>query len=706
MHRDEHVEPMDGLPPDFPAARGRRQGAREAGREPASGALPRPASSPAPGDDALGRAIDHLLSLQSARGDWEGEMVWNTMILSQLVIVRAVCGRPFDEKERRGMIRHFEVSQTADGAWGMHPESGGFVFFTALGYVALRLLGVGPDEPIAQRARSWLHAQPGAVLSIPTWGKYWLSFIGLYEYEGTNPCPPEMYALPSWLPIHPSKWYCHTRNIYMALSWLYGSRFRADLGPITAALRDELYGAPYDSIDFAAHRHDVAKSDLHVAPSLGVRASAEAMRMYERAPSRPLRRRALEHCFEQIVYEQRATRYQGLSPVNGLLNTLALHARDPGDPDVARSLAGVTAWKWEDEAEGIRYCGARSNTWDTAFAMQALLGALARRSLPAAERARCREALGRGYAFLRGAQLTTELLGHHTAHRDPALGGFCFSDGVHRWPVSDCTAEALSAILGLHAAGDLAPPPPERIPGARIALAARFILSRQNDDGGFGTYERRRGGPLLEGINNTEMYGNCMTERSYVECTASSVTALAHLREAPPAELTKRDRAQIDRAIDRGVARIRGAQRPDGGYLGFWGVNFTSAIWHVVKALRAAGALSSDPTLARAAAWLASHQRADGGWGEHYSGCLEDRYVEHPESQPVMTAWAVLALVEVLGPHARAVERGLAWLSERQRADGSWAQGAVNGVFFGSAMLDYRYYKAYFPAWALALGTT
>ena len=663
-------------------------------------------SAPAAPTDALGRALDHLLALQGARGDWEGEMVWNTMILSQLVIVRTVCGRGFTDIERRGMIRHYEVSQTQDGAWGMHPDSGGFVFFTTLGYVALRLLGVGPDEPITRRAQKWLRAQPGGVLSVPTWGKYWLAFIGLYEYEGANPCPPEMYALPSWLPIHPSKWYCHTRNIYMGLAWLYGSRFRADLGPITTALRDELYGVPYETIDFAAHRHDVAKSDIYVAPSLGVRASAEAMRLWERVPSGPIRRRALVHCFEQIVFEQRSTNYQGLSPVNALLNTLALFAHDPRDPDVALSLDGVEAWKWQDEVEGIRYCGARSNTWDTAFVIQALVAALARGDIPAADRARAGEALRRGYAFLREVQMVEEIPGHRGAHRDPALGGWCFSDGTHRWPVSDCTAEALTAVLALHNNAELAPPKSERISGGRLALAARFILSRQNEDGGFGTYERRRGGPLLEGINNTEMYGNCMTERSYIECTASSVSALAHLRDAAPAELTLDDRARIGRAIERGVQLLRDVQRPDGGYPGFWGVNFTYAIWHVTKALRAVGAPPSDPTLQRAAAWLTAHQRKDGGWGEHYTGCLEDRYVEHPESQPVMTAWALLALLDIVGPKAPAVERGLAWLRERQRADGSWKATAVNGVFFGSAMLDYRYYKAYFPAWALARGTT
>ena len=112
--------------------------------------------------------------------------------------------------------------------------------------------------------------------------------------------------------------------------------------------------------------------------------------------------------------------------------------------------------------------------------------------------------------------------------------------------------------------------------------------------------------------------------------------------------------------------------------------------------------MKSRAALIRAAAWLVQRQRADGGWGEHYSGCRDDRYVEHPESQPVMTAWALLALLEVAGPQAPAVRSGIDWLIGRQLADGGWPPGAVNGVFFGSAMLHYRLYPAYFPAWALA----
>src|SRR4029434_8479382 len=86
------------------------------------------------------RALDHLLTLQSARGDWEGEMVWCSMITAQYAIVRHAVGRPVDAATRAGLLRYFQHARGPDGAWGLHLESSGYVFVTTLVYVALRLL--------------------------------------------------------------------------------------------------------------------------------------------------------------------------------------------------------------------------------------------------------------------------------------------------------------------------------------------------------------------------------------------------------------------------------------------------------------------------------------------------------------------------------------------------------------------------------------
>jgi lanosterol synthase len=642
-------------------------------------------------DDALDRSLRHLLTLQRREGCWEGEMVWCTMILSQYVIVQHAARRAWDDETRRRIVRHYEVTRTAEGAWGLHPESGGYVFTTTLAYVALRLLGLDAEHSLLTPARRWLHAQPGGVPAIPTWGKLWLALLDLYDYAGMNPVPPELFLLPRGLPFHPHNYYCHTRYIYLALASLYGSRFRASLGPLRDPLRRELYQVPYETIDFARHRHDLAATDLYVRPGAALCRAGDLLALYERCPIRPLRRRALRHGFERVLYEQRTSRYQALSPVSGLLNCLVLLAHDPNHPDLRPSLEGLESWKWEDEEEGLRYAGARSHTWDTALAVQALLAD------PSAAR-QAEEPLRRAYDFLREAQLTAEIPTPRAEGRDPVLGGWCFSDGRHRWPVSDCTAEALSAILGLHALFGRGWPGSGRINDERLSQAVTFLLARQNRDGGFGTYERRRGSALLEALNPSEMFGQCMTERSYLECTGSALAALGHFRAAYP----NARQAEVEGALGRGVRFLRRQQRPDGAFPGFWGINFTYATFHVVRGLRAAGLPAADPVLRRAAGWLAGKQRADGGWGEHHSSCLLGRYVEHPESQAVMTSWALLALLEVADPGARPIADGVAWLRARQRPDGSWPRQAVNGVFFGTAMLDYRLYPAYFPAWALA----
>ncbi len=402
-----------------------------------------------------------------------------------------------------------------------------------------------------------------------------------------------------------------------------------------------------------------------------------------------MRRRALARCLERILDEQRLTGYHALSPVNGLLDCLAIWAADPRHPDLGPSLEGLEAWRWED-GDGIRYAGARSNSWDTAFAMRALAESRDRRAAGALERA------GR---FLGAAQMREELPRRREAGREPILGGWCFSDGRHRWPVSDCTAEAVSAVLAAAGSADAAPATvaAPALPLASLRRAAEFILARQNRDGGFGTYEARRGPAWLERLNPSEMFGRCMVEGSYVECTASCIEALARL--------AARDAALVARgqpAIAAGVQFLRSRQRSDGSVPAAWGIDFTYGAFHFVKGLRAAGVPREDPALERAAQWLRARQRPDGGWGEHWSGCREGRYVEHPESQPVMTAWAVLALLEVAAGDDPVVVRGVRWLLDHQRPEGGWPRGAVNGVFFGSAMLDYRLYPAYFPAWALA----
>ena len=145
-------------------------------------------------NDASERATEALAGLQRADGSWEGEVVWCPVITAQVVILGAITRREVSAERRRLLLRQFAVTRRPDGGWGLHPESNSYRFVTTLVYVAARLLGETPDHPMLAGARAFLDREPGGVFSLPQWGKVWLSFIGLYDPRGLNPCPPNCFC--------------------------------------------------------------------------------------------------------------------------------------------------------------------------------------------------------------------------------------------------------------------------------------------------------------------------------------------------------------------------------------------------------------------------------------------------------------------------------------------------------------------------------
>ena len=642
---------------------------------------------------AIDRATASLISQQGSDGGFEGEVVWCPVITAQVAIAKIVTGRQPNEESKAAILRHFAATRRPDGGWGLHPESHSYRFVTVLVYVAARLLGVAADDPLLAPARAFLASTPDDVWGLPSWGKFWLSLLGVYDRRDLHPIPPEIFLIPRSFPLSPYRFHCHTRYILLGFAYLWGRGAVFDIGPMARELRYEIFGTDRRGSRYS-ERHALAATDAYVRPSQVLRISYEVMRAAEAARrlipgAKRLRDRALDHCRSAILFEQSASNFQGLSPVNGVLNTLALWFDDPEGEATERSVAGLDAWAWWDGSDELRYAGARSGVWDTAFAVQAL-------STASDEAPKISLAVARAIEHLRSLQLVVPLEGAAPMQRDPVEGGWCFGSNAHRWPVSDCTAEVLSAIGA--ARHHLSPS--DMMGPTSLADAVRFILSRQNDDGGFATYERRRGNSLLEHLNPTELFGQCMTERSYIECTGSCLRALAEVRSLI------QDAALHDRmisALRQGRDFLLSQQSSDGSWPGFWGINRIYGTLFALWGLRAAGCDGTHPALCRAAAWLRATQRSDGAWGEHFSGCLSQSYVPSEKGRISSTAWAMLALLAATDGVADAsVERAAAWLVRQQEQGGGWPHDGVNGAFFGTAMIDYRLYSSIFPLWALS----
>jgi squalene/oxidosqualene cyclase-like protein len=236
-----------------------------------------------------------------------------------------------------------------------------------------------------------------------------------------------------------------------------------------------------------------------------------------------------------------------------------------------------------------------------------------------------------------------------------------------------------------------------RIPEELLRDSVRLMLSWQNDDGGWATYERQRAGAWLEALNPSQIFGDIMVDYSYVECSSAVMQGLAVAKKRFPGEFDK----EIDAALAKGERFLRSKQRQDGSFEGSWAVCFTYGTWFGVSGLLAAGVSPRDPAIVRACEFLLSKQRKDGAWGEHHTSCSERRWVDHPEGHAANTSWALLTLVRANCAAREQMRRAAQWLIDRQDSDGSWPRESLVGVFNRTCMINYENYRRYFPLWAL-----
>ena len=648
---------------------------------------------------AMGRALENLARLQGDDGAWPGDYGGPMFLLPMhLALCHAAGEVPVARRE--GMIAYFSSVQRADGSVGLHAEDRrGSMFCTALTYVGLRVLGLPPDDGRVVRMRAWIH-EHGTPLGAAAWGKFTLCLLGLYDWRGIHPVLPELWLLPESAPMHPRRFWCHCRQVYLPMAWLYGRRATVPEGPLVRALREELYAGAWDRIDWASHRDTLASGEGYRPPTTALRAVNRAMDAIERgvrvAP-RSIRARAMDELFRHIAYEDQVTSDIDIGPVNKVLNAFVHHFEDPGGPRFRRSFAACDDYLW-DGHDGTKMQGYNSSKlWDTAFALQAIVATPAGQGLvrghgaPPDAAASLEGMVAKAYGYVRDNQILDDVPDAARFFRHASRGGWPFSNRAHGWPITDCTSEGFKCALALE--GRHAP----AIPEALLRDSVRLMLSWQNDDGGWATYERKRGPAWLELLNPSQVFGDIMVDYSYVECTSTLLQALALASQRFP-ELA----GTIAPAIDRGVRFLRRRQRADGGFEGSWAVCFTYGAWFGVTGLLAGGARLDDEAVLRACGFLLDRQRADGGWGEDGDSCREHRYIQARDGGVAQTSWALAALVRARHPDSEAQRRAVRFLVDRQQPGGGWAREPLVGVFNRTCLINYDNYRHYFPLWAIA----
>ncbi|EXB42563.1 Beta-amyrin synthase [Morus notabilis] len=432
---------------------------------------------------ALRRAAHFFSALQASDGHWPAENAGPLFFVPPLVMCLYITGHLnsiITAEHRKEILRYIYYHQNEDGGWGLHIESPSTMFCTTLNYICMRILGEGPDNNGGQnnnacaRARQWI-LEHGGVTYIPSWGKFWLSILGVFEWTGTNPIPPEFWLLPSFLPMHPAKMWCYCRMTYMPMSYLYGKRFVGPTTTLILELREELHTQPYNEINWNNVRNLCAKEDLYyphpwIQDLFWDTLYTCAEPLLTRWPlNKFIRERALQVTMKHIHYEDENSRYITIGCVEKVLCMLACWVEDPNGDYFRKHLARISDYIWVAE-DGMKMQSFGSQEWDTTFAIQALLASNLIDEVG--------ETLARGHDFIKKSQVKENPSGDFKSmYRHISKGSWTFSDQDHGWQVSDCTADALKCCLIF----SLMPPEivGEKMEVERLYDAVNVLLSLQ-----------------------------------------------------------------------------------------------------------------------------------------------------------------------------------------------------------------------------------
>jgi len=654
----------------------------------------------------LAKTIDYMKSLQRTDGYWWFALEANETIGAEFIYLMHYLG-DVDEEIQSGICLRILDVQRDDGSWALYYDGPGDLSTTVECYFALKLGGLGENDPRMARAREFILSMGGAEKS-RVFTRIHLAMFGIVPWRACPAMPAEFIFLPKWFYVSIYSFSSWARATIVPLLIFMCERKVQPLPPNVSI--EEIFREPKENRDFTFK----ANSGFFSIENFFIQLD-RLLHIYEKHHLKFLRRNAIARCREWIWERVRRTEdiypplaYCALAhkacgldndapqirkPFNALkmfqqrytsedVPALPEEIRDDGRArpselrDMGISVKVDTAPRRKKKAsrDAIHQQCCISPIWDTPWMIEALLEA----GVPADD-----PALLRSGRWLLKKQITG--IKGDWAVRNPngKPGGWAFEFENDYYPDVDDTIEVLTVLSRLAI--------PWREKEQSIKTGIDWLLSMQNDDGGWGAFDR----------NQTRGLVNRIPFSDHKACLDPSSPDIAGRAVE---FLIKRNFSPSHPAIKKALGYIDRTQEDFGAWFARWGINYIYGTWCVLEALGSMGLRANDERARKAVAWLKSVQRFDGGFSE-----VPDTYDQrkafdtYDASVPSQTAWALMGLAAGGAVHSREAARAALWLIENRNADGAWDERHYTGTGFPLHFyIRYHGYRHFFPLLALA----
>ncbi|MDR0609367.1 MAG: squalene--hopene cyclase [Planctomycetaceae bacterium] len=696
---------------------------------------------------------------QHPDGYWVAELEGDALLQSETILLLAFLGEENSELAKACALQLLDT-QLDDGGWGMYTGGKSDVNNTVKAYFALKLTGYDSGSESMQRARVRA-LELGGVDKVNSFTRFYLAVLGQIPHHVCPAVPPQMMLLPNWFPININSMSAWSRTIFVPLSIVSAIAPVRELPP-EKGIREIFVKNPSQWEPLTAPGKTISRNPL--SWDRFFRFCNSAMWVCRRFGLTPFRkisiekavRWTLEHCkdsdgpgaiYPPIVWAWIAFKALG-------------YADDSQEILYFRKQLNNLIIKNEKRGS-VRIQPCKSPVWDTSLTLKALMLGGLTAAHPAVRQGvrwvRSRHIKGTCEA---GKWRVGDTNGkYHASQVAPPTGAWCFEFNNAFYPDCDDTAMALMVLAGRfdearttkatstaatttsatatsaitsiagrkpltlrehdEQPGEKTEPvsgvlPPdlrltvcecvESLNDARqsaldvadttaaLESGLRWLLAMQNKDGGWAAFDRGNNKEILCKVPFADH--NAMIDPSTPDLTGRVMESLGRLgfRVGQNAE------------IDRVVAYMRKEQQADGSWFGRWGVNYIYGTWQALTGLTAVGIKPEDPAVVAGANWLLAHQHPSGGWGESPDSYQDPSLRGHGTPTASQTAWAIMGLIAAGKIEDQTVYRGIRFLLDRQRKDGTWFEPEFTGTGFPLVFyLKYHYYSVYFPLMALSL---